>query len=807
MPQTLTAPVGLLNARGAAVPLVGVSARAEIRDYACRVVLTQRFRNDERQPIEAVYKFPLDEGAAVCGFEVEIDGRVIRGRVLEREQAFETYDEAMSAGHGAYLLDEERADVFTASVGNLPPGKEAILRLTTVSELPLEGDAIRFTLPTTISPRYAPAADRKGVGETEAERVSPLYALQAPYGLTLDVDIRTTAPVRSVESPTHPVSVTLEDGGARVSLSEREAALDRDFVLKIALAETHAPRALVERAPDGRAYALVSLRPKLEAGLAPAEVVFVVDRSGSMEGSSIAEARNALQLCLRSLRPGCYFNVVGFGSSFETLFPESRAYDDASLAEAAKHVEQLEADLGGTEILPALECVLCAERRAGLPRQVFVLTDGQVSNSDDVIALGRAHSGHARIFTFGIGAGASHHLVKGLARAGEGEAELIAPGERIEAKVLRQLARALAPALGDIRVDWGGLAAVQAPHEAPPVFADGRVLLFGKLDTLQPASVALRGVGKDGPVSFTVGLDPASAAEGTLVVTLWARRTIRDLEEGRSPHHPRSGSRQARALGLRDEKVKAEIVALGTAWSLLSRHTSFVAVEERETPTEGEAQLRRVPVAITQGWHGIGSLRDARFAGGALHRMAESAPMAVACRRMPAPPREVDDAPMDDMAEVRLERGMMDDAAFDEEASDVAEQADAPASRGLGSAVQDLFGRSSRRAAAESRVRPLDRLVALQRADGSWSLDDELAQALGWKNAKRLRKALGRALSAEPESLAAATALALAWLELECADTRDEWRVLSEKGHDWLRLTPEGADAWLAVARESLGRR
>jgi len=155
MAQVLTATSELLSAEGTPVPLVGVSARAEIRDYACRLVLSQRFRNDEAQPIEAVYKFPLDEGAALCGFEVEIDGRVVRGRVKEREQAFEEYDEALTKGQGAYLVDEERADVFTVSVGNLPPGKEAVLRLTTVSELALEGDAIRFTLPTTIAPLRA----------------------------------------------------------------------------------------------------------------------------------------------------------------------------------------------------------------------------------------------------------------------------------------------------------------------------------------------------------------------------------------------------------------------------------------------------------------------------------------------------------------------------------------------------------------------------------------------------------------------------------------------------------------------------
>jgi Ca-activated chloride channel family protein len=723
--------------------------RAEIRDYACRIVLSQRFRNDEAQPIEAVYRFPLDESAAVCGLEIEIDGRIVRGRVEEREKAFEHYDEALEAGHGAYLLDEERADIFTVSVGNLPPGKEAVLRLTTVSELALEGDAIRFTLPTTIAPRYAPAADRKGVGETEAERVSAPYALQVPYGLTLEVDVQTSAPVRSVESPSHPVSVTIENGRATVRLSEREAALDRDVVLKIALAETHQPRALVERGPDGHAYALVSFRPQLDAALAAAEVIFVVDRSGSMQGASIDEAKNALQLALRSLRPGCLFNIVGFGSSFQSLFPESRPYDDASLAEATKHVNDLEADLGGTEVLPALEHVLEAERRPGLPRQVFVLTDGEVSNTDEVIALGRRHAGHTRIFTFGIGAGASHHLLKGLARAGEGEAEFIAPGERIEAKVLRQLSRALTPALSDVSVDWSGLGVTQAPHEVPPVFADGRVLLFGRLEQPQQADVTLHAKGAQGDLSFALALDPTQAAEGTLVGTLWARRMIRDLEEGLSAMHLRRGSRQRRALGLRDEKLKAEIVSLGTTWSLVSRHTSFVAVEERDTPTEGEAQLRKVPVAITRGWHGLGQA-DLRLAGDAL--------MPVACGR----------------------------PVFDMPSSWAFELGDPDPRSGA------------------SRSRPLDRVVALQRADGSWKLDDDLAQALGWPDAKRLKKALGRPVSGEADKRAAATALALVWLERECADARDEWRLLADKGREWLSRTPEGIDAWLALAGDAL---
>ena len=133
--------------------------------------------------------FPLDEGAAVCGFEAIIDGTVVVGEVQERDKAFERYDEAMEQGHGAFLLDEERPDVFQASIGNLPPGKEVLVRITYVTELPVDDGRLRFTLPTTIAPKYAPAEDQRGVGRPEAEALNPPVAWQVPYGLHLSVRV------------------------------------------------------------------------------------------------------------------------------------------------------------------------------------------------------------------------------------------------------------------------------------------------------------------------------------------------------------------------------------------------------------------------------------------------------------------------------------------------------------------------------------------------------------------------------------------------------------------------------------------
>jgi Ca-activated chloride channel family protein len=752
------------------VPLTGVEIEASVKDFASRVVVSQRYRNEEAQPIEAVYVFPLEDAAAVCGFEAVIDGVHVVGQVQEKEKAFETYDDALADGHGAYLLDQERPDVFTASIGNIPPGKEVLVRITYVAELELLGDALRFALPTTVSPRYAPTEDQQGVGRPPSEALNPPRAFEVPYGLSLSVDLDMHAPIRSVESPSHPISVETDGPRARVRLGGREAALDRDFVLNVRVAMEAGPWARLERDAEGRHVAMLSFRPQFDVDEAASEIVFLIDRSGSMQGTSIEEARNALQLCLRSLTTKACFNIVGFGSDFQMLFPESRRYDDASLAEASRHVAGLRADLGGTEILRPLTAILEKKPDPERPRQLFVLTDGQVTNTEAVIAQVRAHSDTTRVFTFGIGAGASQHLVRGMARAGGGSAEFIAPGERLEAKVLRQLQKALAPAVSDVKLDWEGLRVTQAPHHAPPCFAGGRLIAYGFVEGSLPADVTLRAHSPAGPVLHTLRLDPAKAESGRHLATLAARTLIRDLEEGASPLHDRRGSLQERR-GPGEDRVKQEIVRLGVTYGLASKHTSFVAVERRETPTTGQAQLRRIPVALTAAW---GALENTAITGAMAGMPTGSArPMlgaAAVLRSRPAPAAAAPGSAGGAGLLSRMKRALTSAAR----PAAIGAPVDAPAE-------------------ATSSLRPLDRLVALQRADGSWDLTKELADVLG-RPLEALEAELADAVGdAATARRALATALALRWLERHAAESRSEWALLEKKARRFLDQCPARA--------------
>jgi Ca-activated chloride channel family protein len=343
---------------------------------------------------------------------------------------------------------------------------------------------------------------------------------------------------------------------------------------------------------------------------------------------------------------------------------------------------------------------------------------------------------------------------RGRARAGRGAAEFIAPGERLEPKVLRQFRRLLSPALSDVRIDWGGLGVTPAPATPPPVFAGDRLIAYGILADARPATVTLSARRAGAPVAFTMALDPGHATAGTTVATLAARTLIRELEEG-AEGLSRFGSRQT---ARRRTRVSDEIVRLATTYGLASRETSLVAIERRETPVQGEMLLRRIPVALTNGW---GALEDAAR-GPALHAQSwltgQRFRMVSAVATSTVAPRLT-----------RIEA-----AGF--AGMSCALGGDVPFA-----AVSELSRLGS---AAAGPQHPLDRLVTLQLADGSWELTPELAAVL--------RIELGEIDARRPTGGAPdgrrvwATLLALAWLERRAAGARDEWALLARKAERWL---------------------
>lgn len=747
---------GLLTRNGN-IPLEGVRILVSLVGGGAEVSVTQRYTNQENVPVEATYVFPLEESAAVSGFSATVGGCVVVGKVMEREAAFERYDDAMMHGDGAFLLDQERPNVFTASVGNLRPKETVEVQIRYVSQVTREGDALRLMIPTTVSPRYVPSGPAE-VGRFDGERVNPPHWSQVPYGLSLTVEVEGTDFAR-IESPSHPIRTTFSDAGATIELAREAAALDRDFVLLVARRTPEQPRALVMRGEDGAHYAMVTFLPQFpvheERGH---EVLFLLDCSGSMAGESIEQARRALGLSVRALGMADSFNIVRFGSSFESLFDVPRSFDEHTLERASAYIGGLDANLGGTEILNPLRACLEAPSDPQRPRRVLLLTDGQVSNEDEVMALAREHAKSTRIFSFGIGAGASEHLVRGTARASRGAAEMIHPGERIEPKVLRMFARVRMPVLDDARIDWNGLAVEQAPRDIPPVFAGEALTVLARIDNGSASEISLLAGGE----RFTLPVALETAQTGTTVPLLWAREAIRELDDTTAYR----GSSQQRGGG--DPRTR-RLVELGTRYGLINQATSFVAVQERGfgERVDAPAELRRIPVALTAGWGGGASggavLRRA-FSGGP---SAGAIPPASLCAplvaRSPAPKAS---APLGFVAKAvsRVFGG-------------------APTSAASAAPPPSPARFEKRRVSAQpsASTDPLYELLMTQRAEGSFPKSQVLLSLLGPARERRLTQAIDQYGESE-----VVTAIIVRLLEMEHQERQSEWLPAVTKAKAWL---------------------
>ncbi len=389
------------------VALRGVHLRARLGGMSLKATLEQTFVNLESRAIEAVYTFPLPEGAAVCGFEVVTGDRVLTGTIDEINKGIEKYEAAIEQGHGAFMIEQERPDVFTVRVGNLKPRQAATIRLTYICPLERVDKAIRVSFPTTVAPRYATATGTDPIeAALDADALNPPHVLNVPYGLSLEVDVALGRQITRASSPSHAIKIANgEDATCRITFAGGVAEMDRDVVILLELAKEQHPCVQVANGANGESFLAVTFVPEFDsddlADHPPGETVFVLDCSGSMQGESIVQAVAALQLCLRSLSLGDTFNICRFGSNWELMSSEPLVYSQKSLDRALKYVSQ-QADLGGTELYPPLEAILSQPpRRPGsADHPAHRWTGEQRAGGDRVGAQNRNHN---RIFSFGIG--------------------------------------------------------------------------------------------------------------------------------------------------------------------------------------------------------------------------------------------------------------------------------------------------------------------------------------------------------------------------------------------------------------------
>jgi Ca-activated chloride channel family protein len=596
---------GLLTAESISIPLTGVDVTGTITGRAAKIKIRQHFKNIDNKPIEAIYKFPLPEDATVCGFKIFIGDRIIKGEVEEREKAFEIYDDALSKGHGGYLLDQERPNIFTLSVGNIKAGMKVTVEIDYVTLCDANGSDVRFFLPTTISPRYLPQRIPDENGIPIDEIVNPTFKNNVPYSISINLDICKKDQILRIESPSHLITTTFKNDKLIVSLSGDYSTMDRDFVLNIKYLENFKNRAYICN-KDGKKYLQLDLclTSNIKRKLTDGEVIVLLDCSGSMQGSSIAEAKKALYAFFTNLDRGTYFNFYKFGSTFEDYAGKSiRLYADAREI-ILEYIEGIEANLGGTEILAPIEDIFRKNSINNKKRSIILITDGEIGNEDEILDIVKRNKSLNTFYTIGIGHGPNEYFIKEMARVTNGAYEFIAPNEKIELRIKRLLNKAVNQPVTDIKFDYGeSIEMVPSPSS---VYIGQCESYFTSITPVFKPSSEFSIIGKvDGKIlNWSVEVENLDSME-TPIPVMWAKKQIIQLQDCSAP---KTGSQQ---IERKDKSIQKNMVDLSKEYGIISSQTSYVAIEKRNDGNQHEEIiLKKIPVMLTKDWHGKGYIND-----------------------------------------------------------------------------------------------------------------------------------------------------------------------------------------------------
>jgi Ca-activated chloride channel family protein len=588
--------------------------RVEIRvtGLIARAQVTQSFENLSDEIVHAVYVFPLPDGAAVDGLTLTVGKRTIKGEIRERQAAERSYEQAKRQGKKASLVEQERPNLFTTRVANIAPHEIVQVELSYQEDVRYDAGTFSLVFPSTLTPRYAPGGaeeDAEQAGSGSPHGIAPSFAFGGD-GPTLELQVSLDAgfPLAHIGSPSHHVSVTKPGQGTGptvITLEDGEVPADRDFRLEWTPTPSSAPSsALFEEEFGGERYALLMLLPPAPA-LDPKtriarDTSFIIDTSGSMSGTSLEQARAALESGLGVLTPDDRFNVIEFNTNASRLFPESVPATRDNVQRARGWIRKLQAD-GGTEMLPALDLAFSSPGDPGHLSQVVFVTDGSVGNEADVFHFIQSHLGERRLFTVGIGSAPNQYFLRGAARFGRGTFTSVASVGDVGSRMKELWGKLSTPRLSEL-----GLTIVGDPHaetwpeRLPDLYQGEPLVVVAKL-AATAASVQLHGSRAGQSFTVELPLRPGSARPGTSsahreqgIHRLWARRKIETLTDRMS-------------LGESEAELAPEVTRLALRHRLLSKYTSLVAVD-RVRSVDGEGSDVAVPNALPAGNDMFGNL-------------------------------------------------------------------------------------------------------------------------------------------------------------------------------------------------------
>lgn len=625
--EKLLAPYFVIQSEGADVstdyfPLKSTEVTTNINGVIAETYVVQTYVNEGDKPINAQYVFPTSSTATVHGMTMEIGSHRVTATIKEKEEAKEEYEEAKEEGKSASLLEQRRPNVFTMDVANVMPGDTARIELHYTELVVTREGVCEFVFPTVVGPRYvtpedagSPVADaavpdremstdgsQDGAAEgTVEEEDSPDTTVTngdgadgwaaSPYlpeGVLPDseyhitVNLSTGVPIADVSCKSHEIKVEQENGSqARITLANPEDyAGNRDFILKYRLTGESVESGLVLTETNSEKYFFLTVQPPeryVPDDIPPREYIFVLDVSGSMYGYPLDTAKDLIRNLVTGLRDTDRFNLVLFSDDTYLLSTKSLAANSGNIQAAIDLIDEQEGG-GGTSMLPALQTAVSVPMKEDVARSVVIITDGYISNEDEIYDLINRNMDAASFFSFGIGCSVNDYLIKGIAQCGMGESFLVTDSEDAAESAQRFASYIEAPLMTGITVDYEGFNVYDVATSTPSIlYAQKPLILFGKWRGEPTGTITVSG--KAGGEDYVQEIPVADAAvdtEDESIRYLWARTKLDQLAGYGSTRN--------------DDSVKKEITQLGLDYNMTTPYTSFVAVVEEIRNPEGESQ-------------------------------------------------------------------------------------------------------------------------------------------------------------------------------------------------------------------------
>lgn len=568
------------SGNGKNISLRSVAISGKIDGLFFAWTIRQEYKNETKGPLEIIYTFPLGWNAALLGMDATIGEKKLTGIVVEKNEAEEKYEKAVSDGDSAIMVQQSARGLYTANLGNIAKGETVVVELHCARLLNFEQGRVRLCIPTVVGERHGNPYGPGGLAGHESVKVDTA----ASYSLALELAISGDAARGGIVCPSHTVNILKENDQAIVKLAD--AALDRDFILLMEGIDA-ASHALYT--PDGDEYMLAaSFQPVIpHREISPVALKILVDCSGSMVGSSIEEARKGLAQILKQLRPEDHVSYSRFGSHVKHATQSLVPCDAAGLKTLSAAIESTQADMGGTEMEGALKSTFKLAGHKELPPMVLLITDGDVWQTQEIVKAAR-ESGH-RIFVVGVGFAPGEHVIRDMAEETGGACELANPNENMADVIIRMFNRMRGTIARNIRIEWPEKPVWES--RLPNYIYDGETVhSFALVKNRPGTSPALRWQADEQECEAK-----AENIEATDNFDLARLGHARQIEECKSD---------------------SEKQAIAIKYRLVSEKTSLILVYEREDKINEPLKIQRVPQMPA---HGHGSfLRSPGVMGGVI---------------------------------------------------------------------------------------------------------------------------------------------------------------------------------------------